>query len=120
MSKNVEKIKKLFRETLINGIFLDKDAAPREIIDRCEEQGKFYSYKGLFIAPCRTIIDESDYIRIIFVIKETDQGKVQDVEKVMALISDLESALTYVDKCNQTKGDNFIYIDVLKKLIQVE
>lgn len=66
------------------------------------------------------MIDESEYIRIVFIIKETDQGKVQDIEKVMLLIADLEAALTYVDKCTQTKGDNFIYIDVLKKLIQVE
>jgi len=117
MSKREEKIKKLFRETLINGIFLDFDSMTRDVVDSCEEQGKLFTYKGLFVASVRTTSDNADYIRIVFVVKESESGKVKDIDKIFDLIRDVESALVCVNKCEQSKSDGFIYIDVLKKLI---
>ena len=117
MSKRVEKIRKLFRETLIDGVFLEENCLTRDIVDACEEQGKLYGYKGLFIAAARTSSEGVDCIRIIFVIKESESGKVKDIDKVFELIRDLEQALVCVDKCEQTKSDGFIYLDIIKRLI---
>ena len=51
-------------------------------------------------------------------IKETDGGKVQDVERIMKLIKEIEAAIVSVDRCIQEKSDGFIYLDVAKKLVQ--
>jgi hypothetical protein len=73
----------------------------------------------LFIAPARSTFENCDCIRIVFVIKETDGGKVQDVERIMKLINEMEVAIISVDRCIQQKSDGFIYLDVAKKLVQV-
>ena len=119
-NKNLEKIKKLFKETLLEGIFLEENLTPRQVIDNCEDQGKLFSYKGMFIASCRSRHENTDCVRMIFVLKESDQGKVQDVEKIMALLTELETSLIYLDKCKQEKIDNLVYVDIVKKLIPQE
>ena len=71
----------------------------------------------MFIAAVRTASEGADVIRIVFVVKESESGKVKDIDKVFDLIRDLEQALVCVDKCEQTKSDGFIYVDVIKRLI---
>ena len=117
MSKQIEKLKKLFADTLHNGIFLNEGLTARDVVDTCEEKGKFFSHNKIFIAPIRSSYQKFDCIRMIFVIKETESGKVQDVERVMSLIKDLETAIVCIDNCEQTKSDGFIYVDIIKKLI---
>jgi len=117
MSKNIEKIKKLFRETLIDGIFLKENCSARDVVDICEEQGKLFSHKGLFIGAGRTSYKKSDCIRIVFVIKESNSGKVKDIDRVFELIKEIEQAIIYIDHCEQMKSDGFIYIDIVKKLL---
>ena len=119
-NKNLEKIKKLFKETLLEGIFLAENLTPRQFIDECEDQGKLFSYKGMFICAARSVYENVDCVRMIFAIKESDQGKVQDVEKIMTLLTELESSLIYLDKCKQEKIDNLVFIDIVKKLIPQE
>lgn len=68
------------------------------------------------IAPTRTVFESSECIRIVFALKEGDGGKVQNIERVIQIIKDLEEVLVYIDQCRQTKGDGFIYLDVIKKL----
>lgn len=101
----------------MDGIFLEESSSTRDVVDACEEQGKLFGYKGLFIAAIRSSTNEIDCIRIVFVVKESESGKVKDIDKVFNLMRDLEQALICVDKCEQTKSDGFIYIDVIKKLI---
>ena len=119
-NKNLEKIKKLFRETLLEGIFLTENLTPRQFIDDCENQGKLYSYKGMFLCAARSTYENTDCVRMIFVLKESDQGKVQDVEKIMALLTELENSLIYLDNCKQEKIDNLVYVYIVKKLISQE
>ena len=98
-------------------MFVEADRTPRDIVDSCEEQAKLFSYKGLFIASVRTTYQSYDCIRIVFVIKESDSGKVKDIDKIFDLISDLEQALISIDKCEQSKADGFIYLDIIKMMI---
>ncbi|MEM4260776.1 MAG: hypothetical protein QXG00_06060 [Candidatus Woesearchaeota archaeon] len=120
MSRQVEKFRKLFYDTLFDGIFVSESFSTRDIVEECEKQGKLYSYKGLFIAPVRSTYNNADCIRIVFVIKSTDNGKVQDVDKVLNLLKDIEDAFTYVDICRQINHDGYMYIDTVKKVLSTE
>ena len=102
------------------GIFLDENLTPRQIINICEDQGRLFSYRGMFICAARSIYENTDCVRMLFVLKESSQGKIQDVEKIMDLLTELETSLVYLDKCKQEKIDNLLYVDIIKKLIPQE
>ena len=120
MSRQSEKIKKVFKETLQHGIIIDEGILPRDIIDLCEEKNKLYSYKDMFIAPTISRVGDSDCMRIIFALREISGGRVQNVERIITLVKDLETVLIYLDDCNQTKDNGFIYFDVTKIIEEVE
>lgn len=120
MSKRAEKIRKLFKDTFHTGILLEEGKSTRDIVDYCEGQDKLFIYKGLFIAAVKSSYQNQDCIRMVFVIKESESGKVKDIDKVFELVTDLEEALICLDKCEQHKSDGFIYLDIMKKLIPVD
>lgn len=120
MSRQAERIKKILNETLTSGIFGKSDNSSRDIIELCETEGKLYSYKGMYIAPIKTTFEESESIRIVFAMKQSDSGRVQDVERTLQLIRDLESVLVYVDRTEQTKSEGFVYLDIIKILKEEE
>ena len=120
MSRQSEKIKKVFKETLQNGVVIEEGISPRDIIDLCEKDNKLYSYKDMFIAPTMSRIGDSDCMRIIFALREISGGRVQNVERVINLVKDLETVLIYLDDCNQTKDNGFIYFDVTKIIEEFE
>ena len=120
MSRQLEKIRRVINETLTKGVTTEESLTARELVEHCEKEGKLFSYKGMFIAPSKTTQDVQECLRVVFVLKEGDSGKVQNVEKVMQIVSDLESILVYVDLCDQTELEGFIYLDVIKKLEEEE
>lgn len=115
MSRQTEKIKKMFNDTLRNGLVIEHTESYRKVIEECEKNGKLFSYKNLFISPVLTNVDDQTCMRIVIAIKE-ENAKVQNVDTIIQLIKDLEEVMTYLDSCIQYKVDNFIYLDVLKKL----
>jgi len=119
MSRQSQKIQKVFKDTLTNGITLDEAIPVREVIEECEKNNKLFSYKDMFIAPIKTTLDGLESIRIIFTVKE-ESGKVQNIERIMTLVKELEEILVHLDYCRLDKNDNFIYLDIIKKLKEVE
>jgi hypothetical protein len=116
MSRQAERIKKVLNETLTSGIFGEENISARDVVELCEAERKLYSYKGMYISPIKTTFNGQESIRIIFTMKQSDSGRVQDVEKILQLIRDLESVLVYVDNTDQTKSEGFVYLDVIKIL----
>ena len=119
MSHQTEKIRRVFQETLKDGIIIDESSSIRSVIEECEHNGKLFSYKDMFISPTKTKIDGEESIRIVFAIKE-DGGKISNIGKIMELIRDLEKVMISLDGCKQSKVDNFIYLDIYKKLKTVD
>ena len=116
MSRQLEKIRRVINETLTKGIITNDSLTARELVESCEKEGKLFSYKGMFIASSKTTRKSQECLRTVFVLKEGDSGKVQNVEKIMQIVTDLEVILEYVDNCDQTELEGFIYLDVIKKL----
>jgi hypothetical protein len=115
-NRQLEKIRKVFNDTLQIGISCPSELSSRDVLDFCEKSDRLFFYKDSLIAPTRTVFESSECIRIVFALKEGDGGKVQNIERVIQIIKDLEEVLVYIDQCRQTKGDGFIYLDVIKKL----
>ena len=116
-SQQVKKFTKLINDTIKNGILIpEENNSIRNIVSECEENGKLFTYKNVFISPVKTFENGIECLRIIFTLKEDDGSKVQNIETITTIVKDMESILVYLSGCKQTKIDNFIYLDITKQL----
>ncbi len=92
----------------------------KEIIEYCQKKKKTRTYNDLLIYPVKTTYKEFEAVRIIFVIKELNSGKVKNVDRIISLVSNIEWALVNKDQLRQTRDNVAVYIDVIKSLKEVD
>lgn len=118
--KQTKAIQRLYDETLKNGITVEEKEDLLDIIRKCEEKGQFIFHPSTtgdsYWSFVKTTLNGSDCIRMVFALKAGESGKVQDIERVMTLIKNLESTLIFIDDVKMIKGQGFIYLDAFKKL----
>jgi len=108
-------INKLFNEAESGDFFVAIDESAIEVIREGGKNDKLIEKDKTFWAFCKTKYKDKDSIRMVFAIREANK-KVHNVERITSIITELESNLTYVDKCITSKADGFIYLDAIKIL----
>jgi hypothetical protein len=112
-------IRKLYKEAQNGDFFVSVDKSAIEVI---REGGKTENLiekdidnDKTFWSFCKTEFNEKESVRMVFAIRQANK-KVYNVEKITGIIKELESVLTFMDKCVTTNSDGFIYLDAIKIL----
>lgn len=114
--KQTKAILRLYNEILDNGIVVKENEDIPDIIQKCEEKGQFIFHGDSFWSFVKTTHEGRNCIRMIFALKNTEGGKVHNIERITTLIQNLESVLVYVDNIDIVYADKFIHVDVIKYL----
>ena len=110
-------IQKLYREVLESE---DESIDPAKdvhfVLEYCENNNRLTEHEGNYFAFVRSVDKEDKTaVRMIFSVKQ-GKKKVCNVEKIMSLIRSMENALIYVDSCKTHTEDNFVHLDVKKRI----
>jgi hypothetical protein len=108
-------IRKLFKETKDGDFFIASSESAIEVIREGGKQNNLIEKDKVFWTFCKTKHDDLDAVRMVFALREANK-KVHNVERVTSIIRELETVLTFVDKCTTTKSDGFIYLEAIKVL----
>ena len=109
-------ILRLFNETLKNGLEIDENENISNIIQICEKNGKYIFHIDSYWCFVKTTRNHKQYIRMIFALKENEGGKIQNIDRIIEIIRNVESVLLYVNSIDIVKSDKFIYLDIFKNL----
>ena len=115
MKKRIKVINKLVEETINGKFIVDLNLEPIEVIRMGEKEKKLIEHDGFFWTFAKTRFEKKKAIRMVFALREKTK-KVYNVGRITDLIAELENVFVYVDRCEITNSDNFIYLDVVKKL----
>jgi len=115
MIKNKKIIKKLFEEAINDKFTVEMELEPLEVIRAGEKKQKLVEYDGYFCTFAKTTLEGCKAIRMIFALREKTK-KVYNVGRITEVVENLEDIFVYIDKCEITNADNFIYLDAVKKL----
>lgn len=107
-------IAKLYNECSKNGIETKEGEDFIGILESCKEKGQFVFYVNSYWGFVRTTSQNKKCIRMIFALKNEEEGKVHNIERILSLIRDLERVLIFVDSIAIKKINQFTYIDVIK------
>jgi len=109
-------ILRLYNEILKNGIIVDENEEISKIIEGCEKSGKylFNSESGSYWSFVKSTWKQKPCVRMIFAVKENNGGKVQNIDRIVELIREVEKTLLFVDDISIIKNDKFIYLDMIK------
>lgn len=106
-------INRLYGEVVSNGIIVNEDESIETINQLCEKKGQFIFHVDSYWSFVKSKYKDQKCIRMVFTIKE-DGGKVQNIDRVIELIKNIEKTLIFVDNIKLIKGEDFIYVDVVK------
>jgi hypothetical protein len=107
-------ITRLFGEVVANGIDVPENEKIETITALCEKKGQFIFYVDSYWSFVKTKYDNNNCIRMIFALKENNGGKVQNIDRVVELIKNVEKTLIFVDSIKVIKKTDFIYLDIIK------
>ena len=107
-------ILRLYEEVLRNGSDVPENTNLHDIIQICEKKGQYIFHTDSYWNFIKSQHKNLPCIRMIFAIKEEDGGKIQNIDKIVELIREIETTLIFVDKIDIVKSDKFIYIDSIK------
>ena len=107
-------ISRLYSEVVSNGIIVDENESIETITSLCEKKGQFIFHVDSYWSFVKSKYQDQKCIRMIFSLKENIGGKVQNIDRVVELIRNIEKTLVFVDKVKLINGDDFIYVDVIK------
>ncbi len=110
----IKAITRLYQEVISNGIVIDENQSIDDITTLCESKGQFIFRGDSYWSFVKSSKNGKDCIRMIFAIKETSGGKVQNNDKLMELISNVEKTLIFIDESIVIKQGRFMYLDVIK------
>jgi len=105
---------KLYNESLKNGIQIKENEDFLTILDICKEKGQFVFHINSYWGFVKTTHQNKNCVRMIFALKNEEEGKVHNIERILSLIRDLERVLVFVDSIAIKKISEFTYIDVIK------
>lgn len=108
-------ITRLYSEVVSNGIVVNEGESIETIISLCEKKGQFIFHVDSYWSFVKSKHNGIKCIRMIFALKENIGGKVQNIDRVVDLIKNIEKTLIYADSIKLIKGNDFIYVDVIKK-----
>ena len=109
-------ILRLYNEALKNDLCVNENEEISKIIEICEKAGKYIFHIDSYWSFVKSNKNQKPCIRMIFALKENDGGKVQNIDRIMELIRDVENVLLYVDNIDIVKSDKFIYLDIIKNI----
>ena len=112
--KQTKAIRRLYDEVLKNGSSVDQDESIQNIISLCEEKGQFIFHGDSYWSFVKSKYKDKLCIRMIFALKTAESGKVQNIERVIMIVKNLEHELVYVDNINIENSADFIYVDAIK------
>lgn len=109
-------ILRLYNEILKNGLFVNENEEISKILEDCEKSGKylFSADSNSYWNFVKSTWKQKPCIRMIFAVKENNGGKVQNIDRIVDLIRDIEKTLIFVDNINIVKSEKFIYLDIVK------
>lgn len=110
-------ISRLYNEVLANGITVPENEKIELITSTCEKKGQFVFHIDSYWSFVKSKHDGKKCIRMIFALKEKIGGKVHNIDRVVELIRNIEKTLIYVDNIKLVKKSDFIYLDVIKMLL---
>ena len=114
--KRMRNIKTLYEQTITDGILVEEGKDIFETIDLCTEAGKFIFDIDSSLNFVKSTYKGKQCIRMIFVLQESEAGKVKDVDRVMDLINFLEGTFVYLNDTQIKKKKDYIYLDAIKVL----
>ena len=109
-------ITKLFNEASAYNVTVPEDEPIDNIIKKCEKKGQFVFQGDYFLSFVKSTYNGQNCIRMIFAVKEETGGRLKNIERLVEILKIVEKTLIFVDKAVTEKGDNFIYLDVIKVL----
>ena len=109
-------ITKLFNEASTYNVSVPEDEPIENVIKKCEEKGQFVFQGDYFLSFVKSTYNGQKCIRIIFAIKEEAGGRLKNIERLVDILKIVEKTLIFVDKAVTERGENFIYLDIIKVL----
>lgn len=110
-------IMRLYDEILKNGSEVNANSDIQDIIQLCEKKGQYIFHNDSYWNFVKTTFKSKPSIRMIFAIKEEDGGKIQNIDKAVELIREIENTLIYVDTIDIVRSDKFLYVDCIKIIL---
>ena len=107
-------ISRLYNEVLVNGMVVKEEETIDNITDYCEKKGQFVLHTDSYFSFVKTKFEEKKCIRMIFALKESEGGKVHNIDRITELIRNIEKILIFIDSVKIVKKGGFIYLDVIK------
>ena len=109
-------ILRLYNEILKNGLTLKENEKISKIIESCEKDGKyiFNTESGSYWSFVKSTKNNEPCIRMIFAVKENNGGKVQNIDRIISLIKNVENTLLFIDFIEIVKDDKVIFLDIVK------
>jgi len=105
---------RLYQEVISNGITVDENQSIDEITTSCEKKGQFIFRGDSYWSFVQTKKDGKKCIRMIFALKENAGGKVQNIDRIIELMDNIEHILIFIDHVKIIKKGGFIYLDAIK------
>jgi len=109
-------ITRLYNEVIKNGLVVNEQETIQAITELCEKKGQFILHVDSYWSFVKSIYKNKPCIRMIFSLKETSNGKVQMIDRIIELIKNIENILIFVDALNIQKNSEFTYLDVIKNI----
>lgn len=124
---NSDTILKLFNSAIKNDLFVSTDDTVFDVLNKCKDNDEIsLEYKDVNAGFAKVEFDGKDYMRMVFELKpqidengnKITRSKVQNIEKTVQLVKNLEKTLIYLNECYYDKIEDNIYIDA-RKLISI-
>lgn len=109
-------ITKLFNEASTYSLNVPEGEPIESVIKKCEEKGQFVFQGDYFLSFVKSTFNGQECIRMIFAIKEEAGGRLKNIERLVDILKVVEKTLIFVDKALTERGENFIYLDIIKAL----
>jgi len=113
-AKLEKQIIRLYNEVLTNGIEVKENEEISNIVKKCEEKGQFIFNGDSYWSFVKTIFKTRPCIRMVFTIKDGENGKVHNIEKITDLIKNVERILIFVDHVDVSRSTGYSYVDIIK------
>jgi hypothetical protein len=109
-------IRKLFEECDTGNDIVDCNMEVRSVLEYCESKHTFTKHDHDLFAFVKCKKDDGiEYIRMICLVK-LSKKKVDNVGSIMAVIRCIEHVLVFIDSCDASESDGFMYLDITKEL----
>ena len=113
-------ITKLFNEASTYNVSVPEGEPIESVIKKCEEKGQFVFQGDYFLSFVRSTFNGKNCIRMIFAIKEETGGRLKNIERLVDILKIVEKTLVFIDKAVTERGENFIYLDIVKVLLDTD